>query len=182
MIFVNDVKALMQRTQIILCYNVQLFENLRVDFFLWNQRQLIYHDIPFDFIGLLSVNKIQLLIGDHGFYSNEDIGTVFDITVKKHWGNLVHIIYRRPVHIKFLWTLSPSVVMRVLWNKLLYFKCIYMCKDYFYTTVSQTSHVHFATQHYVMKYKSQSKWTKKPGEPLAKLELSISYIGAAYGV
>ena len=113
-------------------------------FYLWNQRQHIYHDIPFDFIGLPTVNKIQLLIGDHGFYSNEDIGTVFDITVKKHWGNLVHIIYRRPVHIKFLWTLSPSVVMRVLWNKLLYFKCVYMCKDYFYATLSQTSHVHFA--------------------------------------
>jgi hypothetical protein len=78
---------MMQRTQIILCYNVQLFENLSQFFILWNKTTtypvLIY--IPIDFIGLPSVNKIQLqLIGDHGFYFNENIGIVFNINVKKH--------------------------------------------------------------------------------------------------
>ena len=29
---------------------------------------LYSNDLPIDFIGLPSINKIQLLIGDHGFY------------------------------------------------------------------------------------------------------------------
>jgi hypothetical protein len=41
-----------------------------------------------DFIGLPSINEIQLLIGNHGFYFNENIGNIK--------------IYKRTVHIKFL--------------------------------------------------------------------------------
>jgi len=86
--------SMMQRTQImILCYNVQLLKIWRSIFFLWNKTttQPVMIHIPIDFIGLPSVNKIQLLIGDHGFYFNENIGIVFYINVKKHWRNLVHI-------------------------------------------------------------------------------------------
>ena len=45
------------------------------------------NDLPIDYIGLPSINKIQLLIGDHGFYFNENIGNILDTKAKK----LVHI-------------------------------------------------------------------------------------------
>ena len=48
------------------------------------------NDLPIDFIGLPSINKIQLLIGDHGFYFNENIGNILDIKVKKYLKNLVY--------------------------------------------------------------------------------------------
>jgi hypothetical protein len=31
-----------------------------------------------------SINKIQLLIGDNGYYFNENIGNILDIKVKKY--------------------------------------------------------------------------------------------------
>jgi hypothetical protein len=40
------------------------------------------NDLHIDFIGLPSINKIQLLIGDHGFYEN--IGNILDAKVKKY--------------------------------------------------------------------------------------------------
>jgi hypothetical protein len=43
-----------------------------------------------DFIGMPSINKIQLLIGDHGYYFNENIGNILDIKVKKYLKNLVY--------------------------------------------------------------------------------------------
>ena len=49
------------------------FENLRVDFFSEITETLSSNDLPIDFIGLPSINKVQLLIGDHGFYFNENI-------------------------------------------------------------------------------------------------------------
>jgi hypothetical protein len=43
-----------------------------------------------DFIGIPSINKMQLLIGDHGYYFNENIGNILDIKVKKYLKNLVY--------------------------------------------------------------------------------------------
>jgi hypothetical protein len=49
------------------------------------------NDLPIDYIGLPSINKIQLLIGDHGFYFNENIGNMLDTKAKKYLKKLVHI-------------------------------------------------------------------------------------------
>ena len=48
------------------------------------------NDLPIHFIGLSSINKIQLLIEDHGYYFNENIGNILDIKVKQYLKNLVY--------------------------------------------------------------------------------------------
>ena len=48
-------------------------------------------DLLIDVIGLPSINKIQLLIGDHGFYFNENIDNILDTKVKKYLKNLVPV-------------------------------------------------------------------------------------------
>ena len=65
------------------------FENLRVDFSEITDT-LSNNDLHIDFIGMPSINKIQLLIGDHGYYLNENIGNILDIKVKKYLKNLVY--------------------------------------------------------------------------------------------
>jgi hypothetical protein len=67
------------------------FENLRVDFFSEITDTLSSNDLPIYFIGLPSINKIQLLIGDHGFYFNENIGNILDTKAKKYLKKLVPI-------------------------------------------------------------------------------------------
>jgi hypothetical protein len=48
------------------------FENLRVDFFFSEITNTLFSNVlHIDFIGLPSINKIQLLIGDYGFYFNK---------------------------------------------------------------------------------------------------------------
>ena len=76
-----------------LCYNYDIetknhfmlqcpaFKKLRVDFFSEITETLSSNDLPIDFIGLPSINKIQLLIVDHGLYFNENIGNILDIKV-----------------------------------------------------------------------------------------------------
>ena len=54
-----------------------------------------------------SINKIQLLIGDHGYYFNENIGNILDIKVKKYLKNLV---YTRDQYILNSYKLSQSVI------------------------------------------------------------------------
>jgi hypothetical protein len=66
------------------------FENLRVDFFSDITDALSCNDLPIDFIGLSSIDKIQLLIGDHGFYFNENIGKMLDIKVRNYLKNLAY--------------------------------------------------------------------------------------------
>jgi hypothetical protein len=66
------------------------FENLRVDFFSEITDTLSSNDLPIDVIGLPFINKIQLLIGDHGLYFIENIGNILDIKVKKYLKNLVY--------------------------------------------------------------------------------------------
>jgi hypothetical protein len=66
------------------------FENLRVDFFSEITDTLSSNDLPIDFNGLPSINKIQLLIGDHGFYFNENIGKMLDIKVRNYLKNLAY--------------------------------------------------------------------------------------------
>jgi hypothetical protein len=66
------------------------FENLRVDFFSEITDTLSSNDLPIDVIGLPLINKIQLLIGDHGLYFIENIGNILDIKVKKYLKNLVY--------------------------------------------------------------------------------------------
>ena len=66
------------------------FENLRVDFFFSEITNTLFsNDLHIDFIGLPSINKIQLLIGDYGFYFNKNIGNILDTKVKKYLKNLV---------------------------------------------------------------------------------------------
>jgi hypothetical protein len=45
---------------------------------------ILYINIPIDFVDFPSVNEIQLLIGAHGFYFTENIVTGFYINIKKH--------------------------------------------------------------------------------------------------
>ena len=66
------------------------FENLRVDFFSEITDTLSSNDLPIDVIGLPLINKIQLLIGDHGLYFIENIGNILDMKVKKYLKNLVY--------------------------------------------------------------------------------------------
>ena len=71
-------------------FECSAFENLRVNFCSEITDTLSSNDLTIDFIGLPSINKIQLLIGDHGFYFNENIGNILDIKVKKYLKNLVY--------------------------------------------------------------------------------------------
>ena len=64
------------------------FENLRVDFFSEITDTLSINDLHVDFIGLPSINKIQLLIGDHVFYEN--LGNILDTKGNK-WLNIISI-------------------------------------------------------------------------------------------
>ena len=51
------------------------------------------NDLPIDFVKLPSINQIQLLIGDHYFYFNENIGNILDTKIMKYLKNIVHIRY-----------------------------------------------------------------------------------------
>jgi hypothetical protein len=51
---------------------------------------------PLLFIGLSSINKIQLLIGDHGFYFKKNIGYKSQETLKEFGA------YKIPAHIILL--------------------------------------------------------------------------------
>ena len=102
---INDVLYRMRLTQYGLCqlcdsndiettnhfmFECPAFENLRVDFFSEITEIISSNDLPIDCIGWPSINKIQLLIGDHGFYFNEHIGKMLDIKVKNYVKNLVY--------------------------------------------------------------------------------------------
>ena len=75
---------------------MKLFKTLEYFFFSEISDTLSNNDLPVAFIGLQSINKIQLLFGDHGFYLKKNIGFKSQETLKEFGA------YKIPVHIILL--------------------------------------------------------------------------------
>ena len=54
-----------------------------------------------------SIIKMQLLIEEHGFYLNENVGIIFGYKSQEIFEESIR--YKRPVPLKLIWKLTPSM-------------------------------------------------------------------------
>jgi hypothetical protein len=166
MIFVNDVKAMMQRTQIILCYNVQLLKIWESIFFSEindNLSIMIYLLISLDYLRLIKFNYwLEIMV-----FILMKISVLILILMSRNIEGIWYILYiggqyilNSYEHYLHLWSCVYFEINCCILNVFICAKIIFMQlypKHLMYTLRYRQGDI--AAQHYVMKYKSQSKWT-----------------------